>query len=166
MEITDIHSFLSYYTRIKIRTRRLFQYIPEDKMEWTYQEGKFTIGDIIRHLANLERYMFAENVQGKKSSYVGCGREYASGYQNVLDYYDTMFEESKKIFESLTPEDLNKKCETPGGASITVWKWLRAMVEHEVHHRGQIYMYLAILGVSTPPMFGLTSEEVISKSES
>jgi uncharacterized damage-inducible protein DinB len=34
------------------------------------------------------------------------------------------------------------------------------MTEHEAHHRGQIYLYLSILGVETPPIFGLTSEQV------
>jgi uncharacterized damage-inducible protein DinB len=39
-------------------------------------------------------------------------------------------------------------------------KWLRAMVEHEVYHRGQLYLYLGLLGVPTPPLYGLTSEQV------
>ncbi|HEX2645309.1 MAG TPA: DinB family protein, partial [Thermoanaerobaculia bacterium] len=56
-----------------------------------------------------------------------------------------------EIYARLTPQDLEKKCITPTGAPLTVWKWLRAMVEHEVHHRGQIYLYLAMLEVPTPP---------------
>jgi uncharacterized damage-inducible protein DinB len=56
---------------------------------------------------------------------------------------------------------LTSKCLTPDGAPITTWKWLRAMVEHEIHHRGQIYLYLALLGVATPPLYGLTSEQVL-----
>jgi uncharacterized damage-inducible protein DinB len=47
---------------------------------------------------------------------------------------------------------------------MTVWKWLRAMVEHEVHHRGEIYLMLGHLGVETPPLYGLTSEEVRERS--
>ena len=39
-----------------------------------------------------------------------------------------------------------------------------AMVEHEVHHRGQIYLMLNMLEVSTPPLYGLTSEEVRARS--
>ena len=39
------------------------------------------------------------------------------------------------------------------------------MVEHEVHHRGQIYVYLGMLEVKTPPLFGLTSEELIKVSK-
>jgi uncharacterized damage-inducible protein DinB len=38
------------------------------------------------------------------------------------------------------------------------------MVEHEAHHRGQIYLYLAMLGVETPPLYGLTSEQVRERS--
>jgi uncharacterized damage-inducible protein DinB len=73
--------------------------------------------------------------------------------------------ESVEIFSNLTAEDLQKKCVTPGGVSITVWKWLRAMVEHEVHHRAQMYVYLGMLGIPTPPIYGLTSEEVRERSQ-
>lgn len=166
MEITDIHSFLSYYAKVKSRTRKLFSCIPPDKIEWTYQPGKFTVGDLIRHLANIERYMYAETVLLRESSYKGCGKEYAEGYENVLAYYDHLFEESKTLFVTLSQEDLQRKCKTPGGIEITTWKWLRAMVEHEVHHRGQLYTYLGLLGIKTPPIFGLSSEEVISRSGS
>jgi len=38
------------------------------------------------------------------------------------------------------------------------------MVEHEAHHRGQIYLMLNMLEVPTPPLYGLTSEEVRARS--
>ena len=164
MEITNIESFLKYYSRIKFRTRRLFDYIPKDKIEWTFEEGKFTIGDIIRHLANIERWMYAENAQFRPSRYSGCGTEYAEGWEAVVSYYDEMQKQSFDIFSKLTLEDLSKKTMTPGNVEITLWKWLRAMVEHEIHHRGQLYLYLSMLGIKTPPMYGLTSEEVASRS--
>jgi uncharacterized damage-inducible protein DinB len=70
------------------------------------------------------------------------------------------------MLSSLRDEDLQRKCATPDGAHITVWKWLRAMVEHEIHHRGQLYLYLSLLNVPTPPLYGLTSEEVRERSVS
>jgi len=164
MEFNDIKTFLNYYAKVKARTRRLFPFIPADKIEWTYQEGKFTIGDIIRHLATIERFMYAENVQQKPSLYAGCGPRYAAAYDDVIRFYDELHEESLQIFSRLSPQGLVKKCKTPAGIDITIWKWLRLMVEHEIHHRGQIYTYLGILGISTPPIYGLTSEEVITKS--
>ncbi len=160
MEFQDIRTFLDYYTKIKNRTRRLFEFIPPEKIEWTYQTGKFTIGDIIRHLANIERLMYAENVQQKPSLYDGCGSNYANGYENVVKFYDDQNSASIAVFAALSQEDLMKKCTTPAGIEITVWKWLRLMVEHEIHHRAQIYTYLGMLNLETPPLYGLTSEQV------
>ncbi|HZS07498.1 MAG TPA: DinB family protein [Blastocatellia bacterium] len=166
MEVTTVKPFLDYYERIRWRTERVIRCIPPGQIEWTYREGKFTLGDIIRHIAATERFMFAENVRHRKSCYPGHGKELADGYDAVLEFVSRMHGESMDIFGSLDDEDLRKKCLTPDGTPITVWKWLRAMAEHEIHHRGQIYLYLGMLGITTPPLYGLTSEEVRERSES
>ena len=142
------------------RTERVVACIPPERVEWTHREGAFTLGDLVRHLAATERWMFAETVAGRASRYPGHGRELADGHDAVLAYFRTMHEESLAIFRALGPDELARKCTTPAGTPITTWKWLRAMVEHEIHHRGQIYLMLGVLGVPTPPMYGLTSEQV------
>ena len=164
MEIKTINPFLEYYKKIRARTKTVIAQIPADKINWTYREGKFTFADLIRHLAAIERFMYAENVKLRPSRYPGHGKELADGYQNILAYMDQMHQESMQIFTSLSDQDLQKKCTTPGGIEITVWKWLRAMIEHEIHHRGQIFTYLSMLEVKTAPVFGLTSEEVFDRT--
>lgn len=164
MQIQTLDAFLEYLDKVHQRTLRVVRCIPPDQLDWSYAPGKFTLGDLVRHIAAINRYMFAENVQGKPSRYPGCGKELADGYDQVVEFLESMHHESVEIFSRLTPEDLNRKCQTPGGAAITTWKWLRSMVEHEIHHRGQIYLYLALLGVATPPLYGLTSEQVRDRS--
>ena len=164
MEVTRIEPFLEYFGKVRERTMRVAHCIPHERIDWTYAEGKFTFGDVLRHLGSIERQMFAENAQHRPSRYAGHGAELADGYDGVFEYLDRMHNESMAIFASLTPADLESRCMTPGGASIPVWKWLRSMVEHEIHHRGQLYMYLGILGIPTPPIYGLTSEEVKARS--
>jgi uncharacterized protein (TIGR03083 family) len=164
MEIRTIEPFLDYYAKIRERTRRVVALIPPDRLEWAPREGAWTFGDLVRHLAAIERWMFAENVSGRPSRYPGHGRELADGYDAVLAYFDRMHEEAMDVFAALTPDALQARCTTPGGASMPAWKWLRAMVEHEIHHRGQIYLMLGMIGVPTPPLYGLTSEEVRDRS--
>jgi uncharacterized damage-inducible protein DinB len=108
--------------------------------------------------------MYGETVSGRPSRYPGHDRSLADGLEATLAYYDRLHAESREIFAGLSDEQINGKCLTPAGTPITTWKWLRAMIEHEVHHRGQIYMMLRILNVPTPPLYGLTSEEVRAKS--
>ena len=83
----------------------------------------------------------------------------------ALAFMAKMHSEAVDLLAGLCGQDLMRRCITPGGASIPVWKWLRAMVEHEAHHRGQIYMMLSMLGVATPPLYGLTEEEVRAASQ-
>jgi uncharacterized damage-inducible protein DinB len=164
MEIRSASQFLDYWGNVRNRTRRVVTCIPPDRIEWTHQPGKFTLGDIVRHLATIARYMYAENAAGRPSCYSGCGRDLADGYDAVVSLLDRLDAESREIFGALSDDDLQRKCQTPAGTPITTWKWLRAMVEHEAHHRGQLYLMLGMLGVSTPPIYGLTSEEVLARS--
>lgn len=164
MEIRSIDAFLSYWARIRERTRKVVACVPPEKLEWTPAEGRFSAGDIVRHLAASERYMFVENACGRPSRYPGHGRELADGRDEVLAYLDRCHAEAVEILGGLGEPDLQEKCVTPGGSPIAAWKWLRAMVEHEIHHRGQIFLYLGLLGLSAPPLFGLTEEEVKERS--
>ena len=162
MEIHDLNVFLDYFDKIHKRTMRVVRCIPPEKVDWSFREGKFTLGDLARHIAGANRYIFAETLAGKPSRYAGCGRQLAPSYDEILSFMEALHKESSEIISRLT--DLNGECRTPDGAAIATWKWMRAMLEHEIHHRGQLYIYLAILEVPTPPIFGLTSEQVIERS--
>jgi uncharacterized damage-inducible protein DinB len=164
MEITNAEAFLAYFEKVRERTLRVASRIPRDRLEWSYRAGKFSFGDLLRHLGAIERYMFAENAMLRPSRYPGHGRELADGYDAVFAYLHRMHAEAVDIIAGLTPADLQRRCVTPGGAELAVWKWLRSMAEHEIHHRGQIYVYLSMLGLESPPLYGLTSEEVRARS--
>jgi uncharacterized damage-inducible protein DinB len=160
MSFQTATEFLEYWDSLRGRTRRVVLCIPPERLEWTYRVGKFTLGDLVRHLATIERYMYAETVVGRPNRYGGCGRELADGHDALLAFLDRLDRESREIIGALSEADLKAKCQTPAGVAITTWKWLRAMCEHEVHHRGQIYLMLSLLEIPTPPLFGLTSEEL------
>jgi uncharacterized damage-inducible protein DinB len=166
MEILTIQPFLKYSTNVRERTMRVARCVPADKIGWSYAPDKFTLGDLLRHIAVAERYLFAENIQGNTSRYTTHGSELAASLPEILSFMERLHAESMEIFVKLTDADLQRKCCNVGGLEMTTWKWLRSMTEHEIHHRGQIYIYLGILGVPTPPLYGLTSEEVRARSHS
>ncbi len=164
MEITRVAPFLDYLDRFHERTRRIVERVTPDDLEWHAAPGRFTPGELIRHLAGIERYMYAETVHGRPSRYSGNAPELSGDLAGTRDYYDRLHRESRALFAELTDARLAEKCETPAGTPITVGKWLRAMIEHEAHHRGQLYFILGLRGVATPPIFGLTAEQVQARS--
>jgi uncharacterized damage-inducible protein DinB len=162
--ILDVPSFLSYWRNSRGRTVRVLESLETADLEWAPAPGAFTFGDLFRHLAGLERFMYAENVQGRASAYPGHTPRLASGLDGVRGYLDRCHAESMAIFEKLREEDLLAPCQTPTGAYLAVWKWLRAMAEHEAHHRGQLYLMASLRGRHVAPLFGLTEEEVAARS--
>lgn len=164
MEALTARDFLSWFEGVRRRTRAVAEAVPEDRLEWAPAPGRFTAGDLLRHIAATERWMWAENALLRPSLYPGHGPALASGKTAVLEYLDAMHAESVEVFASLTPQALQERCTTVGGVTMPVWKWLRLMVEHEIHHRGQLYEILGLAGVAVPPLYGLTEPEVRERS--
>jgi uncharacterized damage-inducible protein DinB len=165
MEVKSIAAFIKYYERTRRITTDVLDVIPPDKINWTYKSGKFTIGDLVRHIATIERYVFMEVIQGNKPAYKGCGKELADGYQDTIRYFHEMHRQSIEILSSMDDGDLHKEIRTLDGKITAVGNFLRALVVHEVHHRGALCIYLNLLGVTTPPVIGLMEEQVIQLSK-
>jgi uncharacterized damage-inducible protein DinB len=79
MEIHDIGEFLKYFENVRRRTMNVAACIPEQRIEWRPRARSLSIGDTLRHIAAMERWMFAENVAGRPSRFPGHGSELAAG---------------------------------------------------------------------------------------
>jgi uncharacterized damage-inducible protein DinB len=165
MTVKSVKEFIKYYERTREITKQVIGVIPPDKIDWTYRTGKFTIADLVRHIAAIERNVFMEVVQGHKATYKGCRSELADGYENVINYFDEMHRQSIAILSALNDDDLLNEVKALDGKNTSVGNFLRALIVHEVHHRGALCIYLNLLDVKTPPVIGLMEEEVIEFSK-
>src|SRR5471030_1341956 len=98
MRIDSAAEFVSYWRGVRERTSRAVTAIRPDDLEWTYASDRWTIGDIVRHLAGIERDMYAENALGRPSRYPGHGRDLANGLNAVRAYHERKQTESMAIF--------------------------------------------------------------------
>lgn len=59
------------------------------------------------------------------------------------------------------------RCSTPRhdleNGTVRAWRFLMAMIEHEVHHRSQLDSHLAVAGVEPPQIYGYRMEEVLAR---
>src|SRR3954471_22164928 len=93
--------FLPYLASVHGRTERVIAAIPPGDFDWSPAPGRFSFADQIRHLANIERWMYGETVQGLPSRYQGHGKEFADGPVAVLAYYRRLHDESLRIFAAI-----------------------------------------------------------------
>lgn len=157
-------AFLTYWPNARARTARVLEALEPGDLDWRPAPGAFSFGDLFRHLAAIERFMWAEAIAGRPSRYPGHGPGLAPDLPALRAFLDRCHRESMEVFGALTEEDLHAPCRNGAGASLSVWKSLRAMAEHEAHHRGQLYLMASLRGRKVAPLFGLTEEELADRA--
>ena len=164
MNSPSIPSTLDYYSKIRKRTLKIVETIPEDRLPYQLTKGKFSLGDLSRHIALIERDLYLPCLKNESPSYKGCGSEHAESKEQIIELFENVSASFQETLRQQSDDFLAEKCKIPGGL-MSRWKWLRLMFEHEIHHRGQIYLVLSHLGVKVPNIFNLSSEDLIALTE-
>lgn len=159
--IQSVDSFIEYFDSIRRRTLQYIRTIPADRIDWSPGAGEFTYGVLIRHLAAAES-MFVGVVVAERWRYPGHDHDPADDLEALIAQLETGHAAALNALRTLDDAALNEPRPLLKGPNLKAWRVLMAMVEHEVHHRSQIAVYLALMGVEPPQIYGLGVEEVIA----
>jgi uncharacterized damage-inducible protein DinB len=165
--IQSAADFIKYFEGVRRRTMNYIRVVPADRLGWSPKEGEFSCADILRHIIAAER-MFVRVVIEDRWKY----EDHETGHKQSLDELtaslETTHAEVMDRLKQLPDQDLNEPRFGPKreGQPIKAWRWLMVMAEHEIHHRSQLAVYLSLMGVQPPHIFGLGVEDLIALSAS
>ena len=160
MDLTQPSQFLDYYHKVRQRTLRVVYLINEGNQDFRLHDKAFSMGDIARHIVLVELNFYQKCLQNLDHAYKGCGKELAPTPTDIVKLYAEASQQMEYTLNDQPEDYLLQRCNIPTG-TVTRWKWLRVQLEHEIHHRGQLYTLLGATGITTPPIFGMTSEELL-----
>jgi uncharacterized damage-inducible protein DinB len=164
--ITDIGSYLKFFDSVRRRTERDVAALPPEAAAWrppaVAGESEWTIGQIIDHLGGSRLY-FASAYRGEGWLWARTGIEMdADDPRTWLPWLRRSAERFTAQLADTPPEWLNRRVEmidTPG-ATLSGWRILMMMLEHEVHHRSQIDAYAGLSGWPVPDIFNRSAEHI------
>lgn len=161
--IHSIQDFIAYFDSVRKRTLRYARVVPVYHINWSPQEDEFTCADILRHIASTEK-MFVDVVTQGRWLYEGHNGNQSS-LEELIKYLEQTHREAMNALSSLPDSELSQpRPAFEGDAQVKVWRWLMAMIEHEIHHRSQLAMYLHLLEVTPPHIYGLGVEDLIARA--
>lgn len=163
--IETIEDFIKYFDSIRRRTLNYVRLVPPDRLDWAPKEGEFTCADIIRHFSVSERMFIRVAMEGRWK-YEGHETEEKQALDELMALLETSHAEALQKLKQFPDPDLNAPRFGPkgDGQPLKAWRWLMVMAEHEIHHRSQLAVYLTLLGVQPPHIFGLGVEDLIALS--
>ncbi len=165
--ITSVADYIKYFESIRRRTLKYIETIPPEHIDWSPAEGRFSCGDLIRHLAATEQ-VYVGVVLDNRWLYTGHdGTEENRSLEGAIAFMNTLHQASMERLQTLPDSELMEMRDgpVPNTRPVRVWRWLLMMVEHEVHHRSELASYITELGGEPPQIFGMTAEEMASLAQ-
>jgi uncharacterized damage-inducible protein DinB len=161
--ITDIDSYLRFFDSVRRRTARDVAALPPAAAAWRPPAvGGVTgwgIGQIVAHIG-ASRLYFASAYRGE--GWIWEEAEADPGDQRTwLPWLESSAEQFAARLRETPTDLLTRRVEmidTPG--TLSGWRLLMMMIEHEVHHRSQIDAYAGLEGWPVPDIFNRSAESV------
>jgi len=163
--IQSTTDFIKYFDSIRRRTLNYVRVVPPDRLAWSPNSGEFTCAEIIRHFIASEK-MFVRVVTEGRWNYESHEAESKQSLDELIALLESTHVEAMEKLGKFPDQDLNAPRYGPKeeGHPLKAWRWLMAMTEHEIHHRSQLAVYLSLMGVQPPHIFGLGVEDLIAIS--
>ena len=161
--IDSVEGFANYFEGVRRRTNFYLKTIPPNRLDWSPREGEFTCRAIIDHLAATEK-MFVGVFVSSKWKYDEHAHLGGNTLDALLAELESVHVQTMQKLRAVPNTELNTQRPTLDGPEIKAWRLLMMLVEHEVHHRSQLAMYLFLMGVQPPHIFGKGVEEVIARA--
>ena len=163
--MNTIQSFLPEFDREMASTRRLLERVPADRLGWKPHPKSKSLGELATHVAELSRW----GIRFQKDSFQ-VGSEAAPSLKTSSDFvarFDANVEESREKLAAMSDDRLEGEFTVlkPNGEvffKVPRRAVLRSvLLNHLIHHRGQLTVYLRQNNVPLPPIYGPTADESI-----
>jgi uncharacterized damage-inducible protein DinB len=148
-------------------TRRLFERVPEDKLGWKPHEKSMTLARLAGHVAKLPHWGGAIFTADELDFATVPDSERVAVPATVADLlalHDAAAAEFDAASRDVPDERLRQHFRLRRGEHVIFdlprWAALRGFIlSHFIHHRGQLTVYLRLLDVPLPPIYGPTADE-------
>lgn len=159
---TDLIAELAHESTL---TRKMLESVPMEQREWKPHEKSMTIGRLATHIADTFRWV--SRIATKDDfdfATANFKMHTAETKQELLSLFNAAFDEAVADLLKMSDDDYLKSwavkrgeqvmASTPKMIAIRGWA-----ISHLIHHRGQLSVYLRMLNVPVPGMYGPSADE-------
>ena len=158
---------LATFDHIVAGSRAVIEAVPEDRLDWRPHDKSWTLGELATHLTNIPNWTMATLSMSEFDISPADGdpplQAAWRSTAELLEALDTSAARARAVIEGASEEDLRGPWTmlVAGEPRFTMPKAvvLRTFImDHMIHHRAQLGMYLRLLDVPVPQILGPTAD--------
>jgi uncharacterized damage-inducible protein DinB len=161
--MSAIEAFTREFENEAATTRRVLERVPNDKLTWKPHPKSMSLGELALHTAGAPSVICGWACAGE-TTFTGEKTPAPSSTAEILAAHDAGVQAVKDGLASIGDEGLSAMWTAKAGGA-TLMQMPKAalvralMLNHWIHHRGQLSVYLRLLDVSVPSIYGPSADE-------
>jgi uncharacterized damage-inducible protein DinB len=165
MNISEM--LLSEFDREMTTTRSLLERVPETRSSWKPHPKSFSLWQLAIHISNLPRWAIFTMTASEFDMASPEAKNFApppfESTAKLLESFDRNVAGARAAIAGASDDDYGKEWTFRNGEQVVFamprLAALRQMsMNHGIHHRGQLSVYLRELDVPLPPIYGPTAD--------
>jgi len=155
-------SLLTEFDEEMATTRRVIERVPSEKGEWKPHPKSFSLGHLTQLVATMPGWLVRMIQHDSLDLAAGGGYSYETT-ETLLGKFDTLVGQAREALGRVSDEDMAKPWSLKMGDQVLMTMprgaTIRQTINHLVHHRGQLTVYLRLIDVPVPSIYGPTADE-------
>lgn len=144
--------------------RRMLERVPEASFSWKPHDKSMTLGRLASHVADLPQRCTAIVTTDALVRSPGFTPYIAATASELVEHFDTVSAEARTALASLRDDQLSVIWSIKMGDRVITslpraMALRRVFMDHLIHHRGQLSVYLRLLDVPIPGMYGPSADD-------
>jgi uncharacterized damage-inducible protein DinB len=162
------NAFQQEFDREVATTRRVLERVPADKYSWKPHPKSMSLGELAMHVAMIPDEICSWAHTDVKEFGGGGKQPVPTSAADLTNALDKSAKQMKDTLAKLGDEGLKSGWKAVAGGN-TVFEMPKAALirsialNHWYHHRGQLSVYLRLLDVPVPSIYGPSADEAIAR---
>jgi uncharacterized damage-inducible protein DinB len=165
MKMTEL--FLEELEREAPRSRRALEQVPEGKADWKPHEKSMAFGPLVQMVATMPSWVALIIKQAELDVAPKDGPQHRPpamrNSAELIAGLDKAVADAKSALQGTSDEHLMTPWRLLAGGNTVMeaprYLMLRDTINHLAHHRGQLTVYLRLMGATVPALYGPSADD-------
>ena len=166
--MTIAQSLLTEFDEEMALTRKALERVPSDKGSWKPHEKSFPLGHLAQLISRMPSWLALIVKQPELDINPPAGERRFPGYslettETLLTGFDDGVEQARDALARTQDGDMSVPWRLKAGGHVvmdtTRIGMIRNTLNHIIHHRGQLTVYLRLIDVPVPSLYGPSADE-------